>query len=69
MIPSDKRGYELKRGEGQTIDFRGTKMTVKVPGGELGESYSPIEMVHPPKGQRHGATISRTLRYAYPIHL
>ncbi len=57
MIPSDKRGYGLKRGDGQTIDFRGTKMTVKVPGAELGESYSLIEMVHPPKGQCHGATI------------
>ncbi|MDP1946877.1 MAG: hypothetical protein Q8L77_05195 [Nitrospirota bacterium] len=57
MIPSDKIWYGLKRGEDQSIDFRGTKMTVKVPGAELGESYSMIEMVHPPKGQRHGATI------------
>lgn len=57
VILSDKRGYALKRGEGQSIDFRGMKMTVKVPGAELGESYSLIEMVHPPKGQRHGATI------------
>lgn len=48
MIPSDKRGYGLKRGEGHAIDFRGTKMTVKFPGVQLGESYSLIEMVHPP---------------------
>lgn len=51
MIPSDKRG------EGQTIDFRGTKMRVNVSGAEVGESYSLIEMVHPPKGQCHGSTI------------
>lgn len=57
MIPSDKRGYGLKRGEGQTVDFRGTKLRVNVSGAEVGESYSLIEMVHLPKGQCHGSTI------------
>ena len=74
MIPSDKRGYGLKRGEGQTIDFRGTKMTVKVPGAQVGESYSLIEMVHPPNvgpaSHIHptGAEAFYVLDGAYTIH-
>jgi quercetin dioxygenase-like cupin family protein len=41
-------GYALKAGEGAKIDFRGTKMTVKV-GAEASQGvYSLIEMVHPP---------------------
>lgn len=55
MIPPNRQGYALKRGEGRSIDFRGTKMTVKVPGVQVGESYSLIEMVHPP-------TVGRALR-------
>jgi len=50
VIPTDSQGYALKRGEGRSIDFRWTKMTVKVPGAQVGESYSLIEMVHLPKG-------------------
>ena len=50
MIPPDTQGYALKHGEGQSIDFRGTKMTVKVPDEQAGESYSMVEMVHLPKG-------------------
>ncbi len=40
MIPPDTQGYALKRGEGRSIDFHGTKMTVKMPGAQMGESYS-----------------------------
>jgi len=40
VIPSDTHGYALKRGEGRSIDFRGSKMTVTVPGAQVGESYS-----------------------------
>jgi len=42
VIPPDTQGYALKRGEGRSIDFRGTKMTVKMPGAQMGESYSLI---------------------------
>jgi hypothetical protein len=42
VIPPDTQGYVLKRGEGRSIDFRGTKMTVKVLGAQVGESYSLI---------------------------
>lgn len=60
MIPPDTQGDALKHGQGRSIDFRGTKMTVKVLGAQVGESYSLIEMIYPPKGPCHGATLSRT---------
>jgi quercetin dioxygenase-like cupin family protein len=40
-------GYALKKGEGVQIDFRGTKMTMKVSGAQSEEAYSLIEMTHP----------------------
>lgn len=74
MIPPDMQGYALKRGEGRSIDFRGTKMTVKVPGVLVGESYSLIEMVHPPTVgpalhiHPTGAEAFYVLEGAYTIH-
>lgn len=41
-------GYALKNGEGPQIDFRGTKMTVKIAGDQQNTGYSLIEMIHPP---------------------
>ena len=41
-------GYALKNGEGPHIDFRGTKMTVKIAGVQTQAGYSFIEMIHPP---------------------
>lgn len=74
MIPHRTRGYALKQGEGPSIDFRGTKMTVKVAGAQLDESYSLIEMVHPPAvgPAQHihpgGAEAFYVLDGAYTIH-
>ncbi len=48
MTENEKRGYALKSGEGTHIDFRGTKMTVKVSEEQSEGAYSLIEMVHPP---------------------
>ena len=48
MTEKEKRGYALKSGEGTHIDFRGTKMTVKVSEEQSEGTYSLIEMVHPP---------------------
>lgn len=48
MSENEKRGYALKSGEGTHIDFRGTKMTVKVSEEQAEGVYSLIEMVHPP---------------------
>ena len=47
MAPGMRQGYALKSGEGPSIEFRGTKMTVKLSGAASEESYSLIEMVHP----------------------
>ena len=47
MAPGKREGYALKSGEGPSIEFRGTKMTVKLSGAASEESYSLIEMVHP----------------------
>ncbi len=47
MNPIQKPGYAYQRGEGVSIEFRGTKMTVKLSGGAPDESHSLIEMVHP----------------------
>jgi quercetin dioxygenase-like cupin family protein len=41
-------GFKLKNGEGAEINFRGTKMTVKVSGEESDNKYTLIEMEHPP---------------------
>jgi mannose-6-phosphate isomerase-like protein (cupin superfamily) len=41
-------GYALKEGEGTKINFRGTKMTLKVPGSYYEGKCSLIEMIHPP---------------------
>ena len=41
-------GFALKEGEGKEINFRGTKMIVKVSEEDSGRIYSLIEMVHPP---------------------
>lgn len=47
MTARNPQGYALKSGEGISIEFRGTKMTVKLSGGAPDESHSLIEMVHP----------------------
>jgi mannose-6-phosphate isomerase-like protein (cupin superfamily) len=41
-------GYALREGEGTKIDFRGTKMTLKVSESNSEGKYSLIEMIHPP---------------------
>ncbi|MGN6629522.1 MAG: cupin domain-containing protein [Candidatus Nitrosocosmicus sp.] len=41
-------GYGLKQGEGIKIDFRGTKMTLKVSGSDSEGNYLLIEMIHSP---------------------
>ncbi len=48
MTKNKKHGFALKSGEGTHIDFRGTKMDVKVSGAQSEGAYSLIEMVHPP---------------------
>lgn len=48
MDQDEKRGYALRSGEGRQIDFRGTRMTVKVSEGQSEGAYSLIEMIHPP---------------------
>jgi mannose-6-phosphate isomerase-like protein (cupin superfamily) len=47
---SDNRtnGYSLKEGEGTKINFRGTKMTLKVSGCDSEGKFSLIGMIHPP---------------------
>jgi uncharacterized cupin superfamily protein len=41
-------GFALSEEEGSQINFRGTKMIVKVSGDDSEGRYSLIEMVHPP---------------------
>jgi quercetin dioxygenase-like cupin family protein len=41
-------GFALTKEEGSQINFRGTKMVVKVSGDDSERRYSLIEMVHPP---------------------
>lgn len=41
-------GFVLSEEEGSQINFRGTKMIVKVSGDDSEGRYSLIEMVHPP---------------------
>lgn len=41
-------GFALKEGEGKEINFRGTKILVKVSEDDSEKRYSLIEMVHPP---------------------
>ena len=49
LLSDDKNnGYGLKEGEGIKINFRGTKMTLKVSGRDSEAEYSLIEMIHPP---------------------
>ena len=48
MTQQSNEGYALKNGEGIQIDFRGTKMTVKVAGAQTKAGYSLLEMIHPP---------------------
>lgn len=48
MTPKSHDAYVLKNEEGPQIDFRGTKMTVKVAGEQTKAGYSLIEMIHPP---------------------
>jgi hypothetical protein len=43
MTQNEKHGYALKNGEGAHIDFRGTKMTVKVSEEQSEGAYSLIE--------------------------
>ncbi len=47
MAQDERLGYALKSGEGIKIDFRGTKMTLKVSGEQSEGAYSLLEMVHP----------------------
>ena len=48
MSQPENMGQALKAGEGIHIDFRGTKMTVKVSDEQSEGAYSLIEMIHPP---------------------
>ena len=48
MPGNENNGYSLKEGEGTKINFRGTKMTLKVSGSDSEGKYSLIEMIHPP---------------------
>ena len=48
MSNNKNDGYGLKKGEGIKINFRGTKMTLKVSGSDSEGNYSLIEMIHPP---------------------
>ncbi len=41
-------GFAIKQGEGEEINFRGTKMLIKVSGVDSEGRYSLIEMIHPP---------------------
>jgi mannose-6-phosphate isomerase-like protein (cupin superfamily) len=45
---NENNGYSLKEGEGTKINFRGTKMTLKVSGSDSEGKHSLIEMIHPP---------------------
>lgn len=62
MAQNEKRGYALKRGEGTHIDFRGTKMTVKVSQEQSEGAYSLIEMAHPRMLARHCTFTQRAQR-------
>ena len=74
MTENEKHGYALKSGEGTRIDFRGTKMTVKVSEEQSEGDYSSIEMVHPPNvgpsSHVHpkGAEAFYVLEGGYTIH-
>ncbi len=48
MSDSTSNGFALKKDGGIKINFRGTKMTVKVSGTDSENKYTLIEMVHPP---------------------
>ena len=48
MSDITNNGFILKKGNGTTINFRGTKITVKVSGDDSGGRYTLIEMEHPP---------------------
>jgi len=45
MALQSDEGYALKNGEGPHIDFRGTKMTVKVGGQQTKAGYSLMGML------------------------
>lgn len=45
---SDAGGYALKDGKGTQINFRGTKIKVKVSGERSEGTYTLLEMTHPP---------------------
>jgi mannose-6-phosphate isomerase-like protein (cupin superfamily) len=47
-MQDDAQGYALKDGEGIRIDFRGTKILVKVSGEKSERLYTLLEMTHPP---------------------
>ena len=74
MPQQNTKGYALKNGEGLHIDFRGTKMTVKVAGEQTKAGYSLIEMIHPPNigpalhTHPTGAEAFYVLEGAYSIH-
>ena len=40
-------GFAIRQGEGEEINFRGTKMLIKVSGDDSEGRYSLIEMIHP----------------------
>ena len=48
MLDNKNNGYELKKSEGIKINFRGTKITLKVSGSDSEGTYSLIDMIHPP---------------------
>ncbi len=74
MNQESLEGYALKKGEGPHIDFRGTKMTVKIAGEQTQAGYSLIEMIHPPDigpalhVHPTGAEAFYVLEGAYSIH-
>ena len=48
MGESGGRGHGLRSGEESRINFRGTRMVVKVSGEQSEGAYTLIEMAHPP---------------------
>ncbi len=48
MSDNSSNGFILKKDEGIEINFRGTKMTVKVSKTDSENRYTIMEMIHPP---------------------
>jgi hypothetical protein len=50
-------GFAIAKEEGEQINFRGTRMLVKVSNDDSEGRYSLIEMTHPLQGIRTGSCI------------